>query len=457
MKYILLLLTSTIILFISGCTSTKQLPKQNIKLPKSFSITGTQTLQSKWWETFEDSELNRLIESALASNLSLQATWERLTQARAIAIKSGASLYPNLSLSNEISTTKNHGSTNNFSSGVAASYEIDLWGRLNSQADASLFELKASHESLLSASISLSAEVASTWYRLKEQHSHAILLDNQILLNEKHLKLTQRKFRSAQAKASDILQQRQVLESVKGEAILTNGRIKLFEHQLALLLGVNAGTLKYSKESNLTVKVHLPKIDIASEFLMQRPDVKAAYYKLQAYDKLLANAVAEQYPKFTISASLRSNSISANELFTNWLLTLIGNISAPLFDAGMRRAEVDKRVSQRDEQFFQYSYILLNALKDVEDSLSKVTHQQRYVDSLNRQVELSNSSLKQIREQYIHANTSFISFLNAQLSHKNLQRNQISASRELIENKISLNRALASGWTLIRKLPTVKD
>jgi len=452
-----ILITSLILLLLTGCITPKPTPVQNVKLPKSFSMTGTQKLQPKWWKVFEDSELNRLIEHALKSNLSLKATWERLNQAHAVAIKNGASLYPSLSLSSEASRVENGLNRNNFSAGVAASYEIDLWGRINNIADASLLEVKASKENLVSASVSLSAEIASTWYRLKEQHNHASLLKSQMEINKKHLQLTERKFRSAQAKVSDIIQQRQIVESSKGEAILTNGRIKLLENQLALLLGENATTLKYLNSNDFTIATKLPKMNVASELLMQRPDVKVAYYKLQASNSRLASAVAEQYPKLTISASLSSTSLSASDIFTNWLSTLVANISAPLFDANMRKAEVQRNEAQRDEKLYLYSNTLLNALKEVEDFISKIQHQKRYLDSLTKQIELSSSSLEKLRQQYIHANTSFVSFLNAQLSLQGLQRKQISASRELIENTISLHRALASGWVLKQNKPLTRN
>jgi len=452
-----ILITTLMLLLLTGCITPKPTPAQNVKLPETFTMTGKQKLQPKWWEVFEDSELNRLIEHALISNLSLQATWERLNQARAVALKNGASLYPSLSLSSEASRVENGVNKNNFSAGVAASYEVDLWGRINNIADASLLDVKASKENLLSASISLSAEIASTWYRLKEQHNDVSLLKSQIEINKKHLQLAERKFRSAQAKVSDIIQQRQIVESSKGEAILTSGRIKLLENQLALLLGENATTLKYLNRNDFTIATKLPKMDVASELLMQRPDVKVAYYKLQASNRRLASAVAEQYPKLTISASLRSSSLSASDIFTNWLSTLVANISAPLFDANMRESEVQRSEAQRDEQLYLYSNTLLNALKEVEDSISKIQHQKRYLDSLTKQIEFSSSSLEQLRQQYIHANTSFVSFLNAQLSLQSLQRKQISASRELIENTISLHRALASGWVLKRNKPITRN
>ena len=451
MKFILFVISSLLIIFFTGCsTSVERMKIESNLLPKKFSIQGDHVLQKKWWEVFNDVELNNLIEKALSTNLTLQATWERLTQAKAIAVKSGVSLYPSVNLSGDVSSIRNNGSTNSFSTTIAAGYEFDLWGRLSFIADASALDVKASKEDLLSASISLSAEVASIWYKLKEQHAHAKLLRNQLRINEKHLKITERKFKNAQSKASDVLQQRQVLESVKGETVLTQGRIKLFENQLSLLLGEKSGVLNYSKDSSLPILKELPSLGIPSELLMQRPDVKSAYFSLEAYNLRLGNAISERYPKFSISVSSSSRAVSASDLFTNWLVTLAGNMSAPIFDAGLRYAEVKRSEAKRDEQLYKYKNVLLSALKEVEDGLSKVVHQEKYVHSLSKQVELSTKSLAQIKDQYIHGNNSFVSFLNAQLSYEVLERNKITATRELIDNRISLYRSLSTGWNLKR-------
>ena len=119
-------------LFFGGCTVPADPPPiAPSDLPDIFSATGTLQSDPQWWHAFEDTGLNRAVETALASNLSLQATWERLSQARAAARKSAAARYPDLSLSGGASNAENRGtsdgSSQSFSAGLAAGYEVDLW------------------------------------------------------------------------------------------------------------------------------------------------------------------------------------------------------------------------------------------------------------------------------------------------------------------------------------------
>ena len=462
MKRTLLPAWAAAVVLIGGCSvSSGPQPSEPVTLPETFSRSGEIVLQEQWWRLFDDAALNRLVDEALVSNLSLQATWERLAQARAAADKSGAGQYPDLTLSGSASSTDNHGaakgSSEYYSAALAASYELDLWGRVGSAAEAARLDVEASKEQLHTAQISLSAEVATTWYGLQGQHLHAALLAEQVTLNEKHLALTERKFRSGQANASDVLQQRQSLEAVKGDAILSQKSIELYEHRLAVLLGRTPGSVQYPQLGALPAIRPLPQTGIPSELLMQRPDVKAAYFTLMADDKRLAAAVAERYPRITLSASLESSAFKAADLFDSWLLGLAGNLAAPLLDGGERKAEVARSEAVRNEQLYTYGDTLLSALREVEDALSEVAHQQRYLASLDKQIALSEASVAQIREHYLHGKSSYVSFLNAQLSHQNLQRTRLTALRELIDKRIALYRSLATGWESTRQEPTTRS
>ncbi|MDX1295997.1 MAG: TolC family protein, partial [Sulfurimonadaceae bacterium] len=254
-----------------------------------------------------------------------------------------------------------------------------------------------------------------------------------------------------------VLQQRQSLEAVKGDTELVRNRINLYEHQMALLLGKAPGSFETPETLPLPTLKSLPETGVPSELLMQRPDVKAAYYALQAADSRLAAAIADRYPKLSITASAESSSAKTSDLFDNWLLTLAGNLTAPLFDGGVRRAEADRNEALRNEKFYAYAETLLKALKEVEDALSNVTHRQRYVVSLKRQVALSETSVSQIRQQYLHGNTGFVNFLTAQLSHEALQRSEITASQELLDDTITLYRALSTGWTPTRNTSMTRN
>ena len=451
MKSVLFSGVFAVLFLIHGCSTAKVgAPDSEVTLPKRFTQSGSIVLDPQWWQIFRDKELNRLIHQALHENFSLQAAWERLEQARATAKKNRADLYPDLTLSGSASSTRNTTTTKSFSLGVAAGYELDLWGRVRSIAESSRYDLLASEQNLRSSAVSLSAEIATAWFNLQEQHKQINVLGKQSILNKKNLILTEQKFRSGLSKASDVLQQRQNLEAIKAEKIVTQNKIALYKNQLAVLLGQTPGSLRYKVRNTLPAIHTLPNTGIPSELLMQRPDVKAAYFKLKAYDSQLYTAIANRYPKFTISASVNGSVPKASDIFDNWIKTLAAGLTVPLLDGNYLKAEAERTKAVRNEALYTYKQTLLEALKEVEDALSNLQYQKRYVTNLNRQLQLAKSATEQIREQYLRGNAEFVSFLNAQLSYEALQRKQVTASRESIEYAISLYRALSTGWEMKR-------
>ena len=186
--------------------------------------------------------LNSLIDQALANNFSLKTAWDRLSQAEAEARSAGADLFPTLDA--EVENSRNRyredGQTSeghSYSLGLTASYELDLWGRIRSSRDAAVFDMQASEQDLQAAALTLSAQVAGTWYQLVEQYGQLNVLDAQIVTNQKVLELVTLQFRTGQVGIADMLQQRQLVESNQGEKVQVVAEVKVFEHQLAILLG----------------------------------------------------------------------------------------------------------------------------------------------------------------------------------------------------------------------------
>ena len=208
-----------------------------------FSVPGEEVLPDRWWLTFADPTLDRLIESALRDNLSLQTAWDRLDQARALARRAGAGLWPEVN--GEVSgsrtrfrTNSQTESRNNFSLGLSASYEVDLWGRINSTQEAAELDAMASAELLQAAALTLTARVASTWFRLIEQRQQILLLQQQLATNLKTLELVTLQFRTGQVSIADLLQQRLVVENRRGELALAKAQEQVLLNQLAVLLGL---------------------------------------------------------------------------------------------------------------------------------------------------------------------------------------------------------------------------
>jgi len=438
-------------LLLTGC-SVPVAPQngETPPLPERFSAAGSLETVPFWWKRFDDAALDRLEGDALAGNLSLQATWERFEQARQAARKSGAARYFDLGLDADATRYEPSGSGakgyNGFGVALAASYEIDLWGRIDATADAAGYDMLASKEALRTASLSLSAEVASAWYALQHERLQRSLIRSQSDLASRQLLTIEAMFRGAQASATDVLQQRQSLEALNAEALASDNSARLYEHRLALLLGKTPGSLRFESLDTLPDVRALPATGLPSEVLMRRPDVRNAYFSLQAADRRLAAAVADRYPRITLAASAGSSALHASDLFSNWLLSLGASLSAPLFDGGERKAEALRSEAARNEAFYTYSQTLLEALKEVEDALATRDYQSRRLDNLDAQLALSARALDQRYARYRNGQGDFLSYLSARSTHEGLQRSVLSASLDLVDATITLERTLAGGW-----------
>ncbi len=440
-------------LLLPACSISQHTTTTPITVQEKFSVNGTENLPQKWWLSFHDTELDGLISQSLSGNLNLQGAWDRLDQARAISRQSGSYRFPHLDGTAGLSRTKiqspgNSTSTTSYSLGLAAQYEIDLWGRVQAGFQATEQDVLAAQEDLLAASVTLSAEVASVWYRLIEQRLQLELLNEQITINEKYLDLVTYQFKSGRTAAIDVLQQQQILEAIRGEKIIAAANKKLLRHQLAVLTGHSPGDIQTPTTNDLIDLPPLPDTGLPTELIQRRPDIRKAYFRVKAADSRVAAAIADRYPRVSLVANTETTHSEISDLFDNWLATLAGNLLSPLFDGGLRKAEVERTKAVAKEALHSYGQIILTSLKEVEDALITEAQQRKLMNSLKKQLTLSQQSTNQIRERYVYGDMEFLRFLTAILNHQALQRSQIKARRELIEYRINLCRAIAGGWQM---------
>ncbi len=441
------------ITLIAGCSANINQFKSPVTPSEKFSYSGTLLIADKWWLAFEDPSLNRLIDQALGHNFNLLAAYDRLAQARAIAKKSGAELTPQLNGSfatnqSYIENNSGRNTINEFSAGFTASYELDLWGRIRFGLHAAELDEQAAQQDIKIAVISLSAEVTSTWYKLIDQRLQLALLDKQIKVNQDNVNILLTRFRFGQARAADVFQKKQLLQSTIGDKATVLANIKSFEYQLTTLLGQPTNTLELSENPQFPLLPSKPNTGLSSELIQRRPDIKKAYLKVQAADQRIAAAIADRFPKISLSASFNTNTPDLQSLFNNWLATLAGNLVVPLIDGHRRVAEVERQQAIFSETVNQYGAVILTALQEVETALIKEQQQALLVSSLNKQLVLSRQAYQQIQLRYQYGGMDFLRILSAQLSVQTLERSQIHAARELIDFRIDLYKALAGGWSV---------
>lgn len=447
-----LLVSMTIAVVAAGCSR----PATDVELPTTspsrFSSTGRAELPDRWWQAFDDPALDATVERALRSNLDLQTAWYRLREAQAIADRESAPLLP--TVDGEGSAEARRPELDDGEAlrlGVVADYELDLWGRIRSSADAERLRTEATAADYRTVALSLSAEVVRTWCLLAEATAQVRLLEDQVRTNEKVLRLIRARFGSGRVRSVDILRQRQLTESTREQKITVESRRRILEHQLSVLLGRPPRQTLEVEPDSLPGLPPLPATGMPAELVRRRPDVQRAHLLLRAASADLAAAISEQYPRLSLSASLSTDDQGAAKLFDDWVRSFAANLVAPLFDGGERRAEVDRTEALRDQRLSEYGQTTLIAFREVEDALIGERKQRERIASLQEQTRLSGQSYRQLRLEYLNGVGDYIDVLTALTEDQRLRRDLVEARRILLERRIELYRALAGGFETPRE------
>lgn len=445
----LMLLLSYAIISMTGCAPKTIKATLPIDSPEAFSYSGEQPPPDRWWTIFDDQVLNAMVDQALDSNFNLMTFWYRFQETQAIADREASYLLPEVETSMQSRMNRpqpDFVGGENVQLGLSAFYQVDLWGRIRSLAEAERYRADATFADYQAAAISLSGEITSTWYQLMAEWLHLALIKEQIATNEKMLDFIKAQFGSGQIRSVDILRQQQLVEATREQKILTESRIEVLEHQLAVLSGLPPQTeLEYSPDS-LPDLPPLPETGIPVELVRRRPDVQRAFHLLQAADREVAAAISNRYPRLSISTSVSVRANSVEDLFQGWAYSLGGNLLMPLFYGGRLSAEVARTESVKNQRLYEYGQAVLVAFREVEDALIQERKQLESIQVLERQVELAEQSYEQLQIEYFNGMSDFLAVLTALSQEQQLRRDLISAKLILLEYRIDLYQALAGSF-----------
>lgn len=431
-------------LFTPGCAHRTEPVPSPAEVPSAFTEVGTEPVPAVWWTAFQSPDINALVEFALAGNVDVQIAWERLREARALADRESSGLWPTLEGEGLAQTRRPDFSTGDqIDLGLSAGYEIDLWGRIRSSAQAEAYRAEASAADYQTALLSISAEVVRTAVQTIVARQQSDLLADQLEANKQVLELLQNRFGSGQTRRVDILRQMQLVESTRGQFLFAQSRVRVFENQLSVLAGRAPGGLELDLPGALPELSALPLTGVPSQLVQRRPDLAAAYARLLAADRDLATAVANRFPRISLSASVSTEGNDTVDLFDDWIRNLAGSLVLPLIDGGERRAEAKRANAVKQQRLFAYGGAVLDALREVEDALVLEESQARQLESLDEQVRLAGSALEQLRREYTNGISDYLDVLTALTDEQRLRRELLSARLARYEFRIALYRALA--------------
>lgn len=448
----------SIVVLLSACNSHVRRPENApvVDVPDKWAAApaGVEAAP-KWWTAFEDPVLDEMATQLLAQNLDLKASAERVAQARAIAGQAGSGRYPQVTASAGASASRVHVPTaptgaieadvaESYALSVGASYEVDVWGRVEALADAAEADVDAAAFDRQALAVSLTASLADSWFALVEQSAQRALIESQLEVSRTMHDLLKLRFANGLASAVDVLQQEALVKSVEAQQPLVDSRVALFQHRIAVLLGKaperRVGSSQPAALPDLPAR---PGAGVPSEVLARRPDVRAAQRRLVAGDHRVAAAVADRFPSIRIDVSTGFRADSFSDLIDRWVWSLAGNLVAPLVDGGRRKAVVAQREAALREGVHRLGASMLAALREVADALVQESRQQEHLARLDAQLATSRSLFDESKARYLDGVGDYLPVLNALRSLQQLEQTRLSAQRQLLSHRIQLHRAIA--------------
>lgn len=408
---------------------------------------------NRWWEGFGSDQLNQLMLQAFSGNLSLEQSAARIQQFEAIARRAGAATWPRLDLRGEASTRDNGtaGSSwlDDYSAGLYASYEADLWGEISMNKLAAVADFEAKRYDMQTAGISLSANLAQAYFTWLARSEILSVYESQLESNQKKLEALQLRYRTGSATSLAVLQQRQQVAGAEARLPPVRAEIQTLKHRIAVLIGAIPGSdigLRVEPLPNLPL---VPTPGLPLNVLANRPDVQSARLALVASDLDIGIARAARLPSITLSASLASDSSEFSDLFDDWAKRLAANLAGPLLDGGSRKAELDRTIAVSREKIANYRQTVLEAIQEVEDALVNEQHQIEYIAALEKQyIAAQNNEAESIR-RYRRGIVTYLDTLNATTGRENLEINLVQARANLLQDRIQLHRALGGDWEFL--------
>jgi multidrug efflux system outer membrane protein len=465
---------------LAGCTTVGPNYKEpQVAVPERYLEAGAVPASSDaqltaWWRSFGDPLLVSLVERSLAQNLDIEAAAARVREARALERAAGARALPQVAA--EASVTRQRISENaiaappgagapggggggfalpgeeftTWRAGFDASWEIDLFGRNRREREAARARTGAAIWNRRDLEVSVAAEVASAYLRLRELQQRIANAEAELARQERFERLVAARAHGGLVTGQDLEQQRS--ESGAAAALIPalQNQARAEIHALGVLTGGTPDALasELPQAASLLVAPSIPA-GLPSDLLRRRPDIRAAERELAAATADIGVAVADLYPRFSLTAApaLVSTALASLLEWGSRSFTAGAAVDWPLFDGGRRRATVDVRNARQEQALIAYRKAVLSALQDVEDALSRVAGDRAQLARLEQA--LSNAARAEgiARTRYDGGLVTFSDVLQAQARRIALEGQVIETKGAFARDTVALAKALGGGWS----------
>jgi NodT family efflux transporter outer membrane factor (OMF) lipoprotein len=460
---------------VSACTVGPNYHKPKITLAPFHNAAAAQALRAgppapsldAWWTGFDDPELVRIVHRALRQNLDLAAAFARVEQARAAARAAGAQLLPTFDATAQVSKThvslqspigaiaRNLPDFNRnrslYDIGGAASWEIDLFGGLRRGAEAATAEAEAAEAEQLGTHITVAADAADTYFQIRGDQARIAVTEHQVNTDQELLNLVRLRFGRGLATNREVDQAEALLSQARASLQPLQIDLEAQLNRLDVLMGAQPGTYaaELKTHAGIPVAPAIPGPENSAELLLRRPDVIAAERRLAAANARIGEAIADYYPKISLSGLLGFESLNAGDLFqaATFQPAAVAGLRWRLFDFGKVDAEVAQAKGADAEALARYRRSILHAVEDVDNAFTSLVQ----LEAHSRELEHEVAALRRARDSSERAYAAGVIPLTDVLD---ADRQLLSARDELAQTQANTDRAavrsfraLGGGWS----------
>jgi NodT family efflux transporter outer membrane factor (OMF) lipoprotein len=426
-------------------------------------------LRGKWWELYNDPELNALEEQVSISNQNVLAAASQYKEAKDAIRIARAALFPTVTVGPSISNSRQSSSLfsgpgrggggvqNTFSIPFDFSYQIDVFGSIRRSIRASAETAQADEAQLENVRLMYQAELAQDYFSLHGLDGDEDLLERTVKSYEDYLKLTQDRFASGVASGGDLALAETQLYTTTAQLVDLNVMRTQYEHAIAILTGKPPSELTIARKILRNAPPVIP-VAVPSALLERRPDIAAAERQMASANEQIGIAQAAYYPTISLTASAGLEGSSLLNLFT-WpsrLWSIGPGVSETLFDAGRRRGVLLQAEDAFDVTVANYRQTVLTSFQQVEDALSALHYLEDEMNVEAKAVEAAERSLTIATAQYKAGTTDYLTVITTQALALQDERSEVDLLTRRITESVILIQALGGGWDT-SELPSSQD
>jgi multidrug efflux system outer membrane protein len=421
--------------------------------PQLGGATNSAVQTADWWKTFNDPELDSLVERAVKANYDLRLAEARVRESRASRSHAAWDFAPTIDTSASYTKQKiaNQPKTSEvYDARFDASWEIDVFGSKRRTLESATANLFASQEDLHDVLMTVLGDVARNYMEVRGAQQRLVIARKNIKAQSESIELTQVRFKAGLTSELDVKQSEALLATTEAAVPPLETTLKRAIHRLGVLLGEQPGALLAELSRTEPIPATPPSVPVGlpSELLRRRPDVRRAEYQLAAATADIGVQTAELFPKFSLGSTAGLQSLSASDWFTagsrHW--SAGPTVTWRILDFGRIRAQIKAANARQEQVLATYEQTVLASFEDVENALVAYANEQRRFDSLNQSVLANRRALEIANELYTTGNGDFLNVLDSQRALYGAEDQLVDSQRAVTENLVTLYKALGGGW-----------